>query len=76
VSDPAEFREAWAVICRDVGWDEESETEKDVFTVLRVFWREADALAEVHRLRRADPDDDRFYYMEETKAEHPPRASH
>jgi hypothetical protein len=68
----AELRQAWAVICRDVGWDEETETEKDVFTVLRVFWREADALTEVHRLRTADPHEDCFYYMEETEAERPP----
>ena len=69
-----EFVEAWAVVCRDVGWDEEEDVEKDVFTVLRVFWREADALAEVHRLRAADSHEDRFYYMEETEAERPGRA--
>jgi hypothetical protein len=38
----------------------------DTVDVLRVFWSEDEARAEVERLRERDPSPDRLYYCEAT----------
>jgi len=64
-----DFVTAWAVSLRDVSSDEEDGVERDIVSVLRVFWKEQDALDEVYRLRQEDPDEDHLYYCEQTEAE-------
>lgn len=63
------FDQAWAVLERDSG--ELDGDQLDVVTVLRVFSKEAAALAEVDRLREGDPNPDHFYYYEATEVERP-----
>ena len=60
-----EVRNVWAVVLRDLSPVEGDEA--DVVTVLKVFWREIDARDEVHRLREADPNEERLYYCEATE---------
>jgi hypothetical protein len=61
------FDRAWAVLLRDTG---ELEGDKlDVVDVLRVYLTHEAAVAEVRRLRVEDPDENHFYYCEETGLE-------
>jgi class 3 adenylate cyclase len=60
----AEFEPAWAVIVRD--WSPVEGDDADTVDVLRVFWSEDEARAEVERLRERDPSPDRLYYCEAT----------
>jgi hypothetical protein len=62
-----EFEPAWAVVVRDVSPVEGEDA--DIVDVLRVFWSETDAHAEVLRLREGDPNPDRFYYFETTEVQ-------
>ncbi len=62
----ADFEEAWAVVCRDTGVLDGDPL--NVVEVLRIYWSKEAALAEVHRLRGADPDPDHFYYYQRTQA--------
>jgi hypothetical protein len=65
----SDFDRAWAILLRDTG---ESEGEKrDVVDVLRVHLTQEAALADVLRLRAEDPDEDHFYYCQETELERP-----
>jgi hypothetical protein len=60
----SDFQPAWAVVLRDV--ETIADEERDVVTVLRVFWSKEAAIAEVRRLRDADPSDDHLYYCDAT----------
>jgi class 3 adenylate cyclase len=60
----AEFEPAWAVVVRD--WSPVEGDDADSVDVLRVFWSEDEARAEVERLRERDPSPDRLYYCEAT----------
>jgi hypothetical protein len=72
----SQFRQGWAVCSRDTGERrDEDGLVMDVVDVLRVFWRETDAYAEVMRLRASDPSEDFLYYYEETQIEAPPMAA-
>ena len=68
------FRQGWAVLSHDTGWDDDSETQKSVVDVLRVYFERRDALAEVYRLRALDADPSRLYYMEQTEVERPAKS--
>ena len=57
-----EFEQAWIVMCRDQG--ELDGDQLDVVDAIRVFWAEDEARAEVDRLSREDPNEDRYYYYE------------
>jgi class 3 adenylate cyclase len=59
-----EFEPAWAVVVRD--WSPVEGDDADTVNVLRVFWSEDEARAEVERLRERDPSPDRLYYCEAT----------
>jgi class 3 adenylate cyclase len=59
-----QFEAAWAVVVRD--WSPVEGEDADTVDVLRVFWSEDEARAEVERLREADPSPDRLYYCEAT----------
>ena len=65
----AEFRQAWAVVLRD--FTVEGEEQADAVTVVRVYWLESDAVAEVARLMRASAEADLLYYAEPTEVEQP-----
>jgi hypothetical protein len=56
---------AWAVVCRESG--ELDGDQLDVVEVLRVYWTEEAAREEVYRLKREDPDNNHFYYYEQTE---------
>jgi class 3 adenylate cyclase len=59
-----EFEPAWAVVVRD--WSPVEGDDADTVNVLRVFWSEDEARAEVERLHERDPSPDRLYYCEAT----------
>jgi hypothetical protein len=60
-------RRGWAVVVRD--YTPIGENDADVVSVVKVFLSEANAHAEVMRLRAADPSEDKLYYYEETEIE-------
>jgi hypothetical protein len=61
-----DFEQAWAVMCRDTGVLDGDQL--NVVEVLRIYWAESAALAEVERLRTQDADRDHFYYYAATQA--------
>jgi hypothetical protein len=67
--DRTEFEKAWAVVRLDYTPIEGEEAA--IRDVLRVFWTEEDALAEVERLKDAHGTDDRSFYYEETEVKRP-----
>jgi hypothetical protein len=60
-------RRGWAVLMRDFAPIEGDDA--DVVSVLKVFLDDAQARAEVLRLRTVDPSDDKLFYCEETEVE-------
>ena len=62
-----EFRHAWAVLARVTSPYKASHYQS--VDILRVYWEEADAVAEVVRLKGADPNDAHRYYHTETEVE-------
>jgi hypothetical protein len=71
VRGSAEFQHAWAVMCRDTGWYEEDDVEKDVGDLIRVYRDHQDVHNEMFRLRATSTNDDLFYYCQETEIERP-----
>jgi hypothetical protein len=61
------FEPAWAVVVRDVSPVEGEDS--DIVDVLKVFWSETDAHAEVLNMRERDPNPDRFYYFQATEVQ-------
>jgi hypothetical protein len=65
----AAFRQAWAVVLRDFTVADEEQA--DAVSVVRVYWSESDAVAEVARLMRKSAEADLLYYAEPTEVEQP-----